>query len=117
MRTLLRAVLLFFFALIGVEKTIRFISSPIVASHKKLKRRISPPLKEFKRRYNMKKYAKIKSFSFGIIFSVFFILMPILFVIFLQDLPNPHQLAAKEAPQTTRILDRNGIVLGEIYGN
>ena len=65
----------------------------------------------------MKKYAKIKFFTFGITFSLFFIFFPILFIMFLQELPSPNQLAAKDAPQTTRILDRNGIVLGEIYGN
>jgi 1A family penicillin-binding protein len=117
MRALLRVVILFFVLLIGVEKTTRSALSPISNFSKKIKRRTSPKIRAFKRVYRMKKYAKIKSFSFGIVFSLLFILLPILFMLFLQDLPNPRQLSAKDAPQTTRILDRNGIVLGEIYGN
>lgn len=117
MRTLLRLILLFFFALIGAEKLVRFLFSPITRLSKKVNHWASPKIRAFKRVYHMKKYARIKSFAFGIVFSLFFIMFPILFMIFLQDLPNPKQLASKEAPQTTRIMDRNGIVLGEIYGN
>ena len=64
----------------------------------------------------MKKYARIKFFVFGTTFSLFFIFLPMVLFLFLKDLPNPRGLTPTQAPQTTKIFDRNGIVLGEIYG-
>ncbi|OGG03916.1 hypothetical protein A2W14_05605 [Candidatus Gottesmanbacteria bacterium RBG_16_37_8] len=52
------------------------------------------------------------------IFTLFFI--PILtiiyfYIVILKDLPLPSRLKSTEIPQTTKILDRNGILLYEIY--
>lgn len=45
-----------------------------------------------------------------IIFTIF------TFVIFAKDLPSPHKLAAKDSSLSTKIYDRNGKLLYDIYG-
>lgn len=60
---------------------------------------------------------KIKYFVFGTIFSSIFFFLPLVVLIFLQDLPSPHELSMRQPPQTTKILDRNGKLLAEIYTN
>jgi len=58
---------------------------------------------------------KIKYFFIGSIFSLLFFFIPLIIVIFLQELPSPKQLSFREAPLTTKIFDRNGILLYQIY--
>lgn len=58
---------------------------------------------------------KVKYFLFGTTFSTLFIFLPLLALIFLQDLPNPTELTSRQIPQTTKIFDRNGILLAEVY--
>jgi len=58
---------------------------------------------------------KIKYFTLGSLFSFIFLFMPLLFLIFLQELPNPKVLALKHDAQTTKIYDRNGKLLFQIY--
>jgi 1A family penicillin-binding protein len=58
---------------------------------------------------------KIKYFSIGTLFSLVFIFMPLVFVIFLQELPNPKQLVYQSPALTTKIFDRNGTLLYQIY--
>ncbi len=60
---------------------------------------------------------KLKYFSLGSFFSFLFIFIPLLFFIYLQDLPNPAELANRQIAQTTKIYDRNKILLFEIYTN
>ena len=62
---------------------------------------------------------KTKSFYFivGSIFSFFFFFLPLLFLIFISDLPHPTQLSNGSIPKTTKIFDRNGALLYEIYVN
>ena len=60
---------------------------------------------------------RIKYFVFGAIFSLLFVFLPLLVLIFLQNLPNPKSLALREIAQTTKIYDRNGILLYQIYAN
>lgn len=60
---------------------------------------------------------KIKYFFMGSIFSLLFLFIPLATVIFLQELPSPKQLSFREAPLTTKIFDRNGILLYQIYAN
>lgn len=54
-----------------------------------------------------------KYFLFGGLFLLFFICY-ILFAV-LRDLPSPSKLSSYEIPQTSKILDRNGELLYEIY--
>ena len=60
---------------------------------------------------------RIKYFIFGGFFSFVLIFLPILFLIFLQNLPNPKELSLREISQTTKIYDRNGFLLYQIYAN
>ncbi|MCL5434794.1 MAG: PBP1A family penicillin-binding protein [Patescibacteria group bacterium] len=60
---------------------------------------------------------RIKYFLFGGFFSLIFIFLPLLFLIFLQNLPNPKSLSLREISQTTKIYDRNGTLLYQIYAN
>ena len=60
---------------------------------------------------------KLKYFFLGVFFSCFFLFFPLVFLLFLQDLPSPRELSIKQVPQTTKIFDRNGVLLSEIYAN
>lgn len=60
---------------------------------------------------------KIKYFFLGIVFSTLFLFLPMLLVIFIQELPSPHELTQRQIPQTTKIYDRNGVLLTEIYSS
>lgn len=79
----------------------------------------------FKRRKKLKKIkifplpigVKIKYFFIGSIFSLVFFFIPLVVIIFLQELPNPKQLSFQQAPLTTKIFDRNGTLLYQIYAN
>jgi 1A family penicillin-binding protein len=58
---------------------------------------------------------KIKYFFIGVLFSLIFVFIPLTIIIFLQDLPSPKQLSFQQAPLTTKIFDRNGTLLYQIY--
>lgn len=60
---------------------------------------------------------KLKYFLIGVVFSFIFLFSPLLTLIFLQELPNPRELSKIPLPQTTKIYDRNGTLLYEIYAN
>ncbi len=60
---------------------------------------------------------KLKYFFVGTLFSFFFIFAPLLFVVFLQDLPSPKMLVLGQIPQTTKIYDRNGTLLYQMYAD
>ncbi len=68
-------------------------------------------------RYSPAIGTKLKYFIFGAIFSLVFAFFPIVFMMFLQDLPQPQELSSRQIPQTTKIYDRNHILLYEIYAN
>lgn len=52
---------------------------------------------------------------FGLIGAI--ILTVFLFIIYSRDLPTPGKLSSSNLSQSTRILDRNGVVLYDIYGD
>ena len=58
---------------------------------------------------------KIKYFILGTMLSLIFAFLPLVTIIFLQDLPSPKQLDLHRAPLTTKIFDRNGTLLYQIY--
>lgn len=60
---------------------------------------------------------KIKYFLFGFAFCIIFILLPVSLYFFLNSLPSPRQLSERLIPQTTKIYDRNGKLLYQIYAN
>ena len=57
----------------------------------------------------------IRYVFFGLIGFIFLVI--ILFLWYGRDLPTPTKLASLNLPQSTKILDRNGIVLYDIYSN
>lgn len=62
-------------------------------------------------------HIKFKYFFIGAVFSFLFLFLPLLTLTFLQELPNPNELTLRHMPQTTKIYDRNGILLYEIYSS
>jgi 1A family penicillin-binding protein len=58
---------------------------------------------------------KLKYFLFGALFSLLFAFLPLLFFLFLQELPNPRELSLRHIPQTTKIYDRHGTLLYQLY--
>lgn len=60
---------------------------------------------------------KLRYFFVGTIFSFLFIFLPLLVLLFLQDLPHPTELTSRQIAQTTKIYDRNGTLLYEIYAS
>ncbi len=114
--------LLFLFLLL--EKSLNFIKitmgriKPGRISHKrrkgaKNKARTTP----IESRFSFSIATKVKYFFLGIFFSFLFIFLPILFVIFLQDLPQPEELSHRQIAQTTKLYDRNHTLLYEIYAS
>lgn len=61
------------------------------------------------------KRTKLAYFFYGAFFSLLFIFLPLLVYIFVRELPNPRTLTLRQIPQTTKIYDRNGILLTQIY--
>jgi membrane peptidoglycan carboxypeptidase len=81
------------------------------------------PVKKVKRRKTSKKKmvmsvgVKIRYFIVGIIFSCLFIFIPLVTVLFIQELPHPKELSSRQIQQTSKIYDRRGTLLYEIYAN
>lgn len=59
--------------------------------------------------------SKLKYFAIGTIFSFFFLFLPLTVVVAIQTLPNPSALGLEQFPQTTKIFDRHGTLLYQIY--
>ena len=60
---------------------------------------------------------KIKWFFLGALFIILFILFPYIFYSWINTLPHPGQLALRDVPTTTKIFDRNGNLLYQIFAN
>lgn len=67
--------------------------------------------------HSHKKLSKFKYFIAGSMFSFIFFFLPLLFLIFIQELPNPKVMTLQNIPQTTKIYDRNGKLLYQIYAS
>ncbi len=109
---------------------LQYVSKHILASIKKLhlpsthlkskkkKKKVAtlPPQPIFKYKRPSIWYS-FKLFFWGILFSSVFVFLPLLSLIFLSDLPNPSNISTSYIPKTTKIFDRNGILLYEIFVN
>ncbi len=62
-------------------------------------------------------FYKLKYVFVGFLFSFIFLFVPLLAFVFVSELPNPAHLSANYIPKTTKIMDRNGNLLYEIYAN
>lgn len=58
---------------------------------------------------------KVKWFLIGVFFTLFFFFLPFQIWSFLTSLPHPQLLSLREIPVTTKIFDRKGFLLYEIY--
>lgn len=59
--------------------------------------------------------SKFRYFIAGGLFSLTFVFLPLLFLLFLQELPHPRIISAGQIPQTTKIYDRHGILLHQVF--
>lgn len=76
------------------------------------------PKKKKRKKKNVKFENKVrvaKAFTLGILFTVIFVFVPSKIYSWFRELPNPNLLVTKTVSQPTRILDRNGRLLYEIY--
>ncbi len=85
------------------------LSLPHLRHGKRGRKRINPIRVPFGTRF---KYLFV-----GVTFSFFFFFLPMAGFLFVQSLPNPHTLANQEVSQTTKIYDRNKVLLYQIYAN
>ncbi len=60
---------------------------------------------------------KLRYFIRGTVFSAVFFFLPLLIIIFIQTLPSPYELTLRQIPQTTKIFDRNGVLIDQIYAS
>ncbi|HVZ67098.1 MAG TPA: PBP1A family penicillin-binding protein [Patescibacteria group bacterium] len=60
---------------------------------------------------------KLRYVFIGFMFSFVFLFLPLVSFLFVSDLPNPTDLSVNYIPKTTKIYDRNGALLYEIYAN
>ena len=60
-------------------------------------------------------FEKFKFFGYGITLTFFLAVIPITIFFWLSELPNPRLLSSRDIPLTTKIYDRNGILLYQIY--
>lgn len=97
------------------------LAKPVVSSYKtsKYAGEILTGQKKLKKRKRKKTtfFYSVKLFFWGVTFSTVFIFAPLIVLMFLSDLPNPSNLSANFIPKTTKIYDRNGILLYEIFAN
>src|SRR3989344_1586372 len=90
------------------------------ASHKKKKQVLLPQKIKKPKRFATFQFPfllKFRYFFIGFFFSTCFVFIPAVLVIFLQDIPSPKELLFRQIPQTTKIYDRNGILLYQVYAS
>lgn len=60
---------------------------------------------------------KLKYVFIGFFLSFIFLFIPLISFLFVSELPNPSNLSVNYIPKTTKIYDRNGKLLYEIFAN
>lgn len=73
--------------------------------------------KKARRRGRPSFWYRVKIFFWGVTFAALFVFLPLVGLIFLSDLPNPSNISTSYIPKTTKIYDRNGALLYEIFAN
>jgi len=59
----------------------------------------------------------LRIFLYGIITSFIVLFLPLVSIVWLRQLPNPNLLSRRDLEVSTKIFDRNGILLYEIYAD
>lgn len=62
-------------------------------------------------------WIKVRYLLAGFVLSSIFVFLPLLILIFIQDLPSPRTLVLQDSALTTKIYDRNGTILYQIFAN
>ncbi|MGA2911738.1 MAG: transglycosylase domain-containing protein [Candidatus Levyibacteriota bacterium] len=114
----------------NISNQIKLARFKLLLSVKRLKRQFRPKKKAKPSKKKVVKEAvitffpapkhyrlKLKYFLVGFLFCVIFVLIPFAMYSFLMSLPNPKLLTERAFPQTTKIFDRNGTLLYQIYAN
>lgn len=60
---------------------------------------------------------RIKWFFAGVVLTILFVMTPFMFYSWLSDLPNPMLLSRRDLEVASKIFDRNGVLLYEIYSD
>lgn len=60
---------------------------------------------------------QIQSFFLGVVFTILFIVFPVTAFFWIENLPNPHLLSGRDIAVSSKIYDRNGLLLYEIYAD
>lgn len=95
-------------------KPFTLLKRPPITVKKPSYRRYTPkPIKIFPYSF----FTKFKYFIAGGIFSFVFFFIPLLVLVFVQQLPNPKSISVSGISQTTKIFDRNNTLLYQIYAN
>lgn len=99
------------------SKTLSRQRTTLLASKKKKKspkkRKIYVPSKDSSPSF----FFKFKYAFLGTTIAFAFFFLPVTFLIFISDLPKLSNLSVNYIAKTTKILDRNGVLLFEIYAN
>lgn len=91
--------------------------SSIKAANMMFRKKVVKNRKKKKQTYEKKFFYEFKFFTLGLVFSLLFIFLPLLAILFISQLPNPYDLSVNSIPKTTKIYDRNMDLLYEIYAN
>ncbi len=119
-------------AIKAIDTKTKMASFRLFLSFKSFKRNVNQKKKNLKKTklekeiernqitiYPVPRYLKLKFkfFFFGFLVCFIFVLIPVYIYFFLNSLPNPKQLSERAIPQTTKIYDRHGKLLYQIYAN
>lgn len=115
MRVILQILFIILVLLLKIEDGLRFIYGKCRHLLQFLSRKFKIRKKRKRNKAIFPLRAKIKYFSLGIFFSFLLLFLPLVILIFLQDLPSPQELTLRQSYQTTKIFDKNGILLAQIY--
>ncbi len=115
--------------LLKLAKILFFVPDFLIDRLRSLSTLLHLPSPRRKKRYGDKKKAKVifksrtpffvklRYASLGFALSFVFIFFPFSVFVFAQNLPNPKELTSRDIAQTTKIYDRNGNLLFQIYAN
>lgn len=81
----------------------------------RIRRTQAPPKRAASVPTSVPVWSQLRSFFTGVILTLVFIFLPYNAWVFLKSLPNPQLLTQRDLEVSTKILDRNGQLLYEIY--
>lgn len=103
----------------GVRVTFRWIIKNLITSYKKILVFLRLPTFPRRQRGRPRVFRLHPAFSFflGSAATIIFLVIPLVAYLWLRALPNPTLLAVRDIDITTKVFDRNGLLLYEIYAD